>query len=321
MGKHGQPLNGPDLQVRLHAAMNNPEDLAALVLGGLAAAAGTDPAVGAPSSGPLPSGPLSPGSLPAGPPPIGPSSAGPEVLWAAERAYRIDDDRHRGVVVYTAALRACAEYRKAEKLLRAHQKRYGANADVWFGLAALAARRGNDTDVRVSLDNALRHDPDHAESLTWGYQYIRHVRDQARGSGEAAAEEWLGQYTKRSWRATLMLADRSLDRGDLNTAEDRYAHACGLAPRNTEMLMGCARGLADRGYLQECANLVLRVWKASMGPRPMVHAVEALLRAGEAGQASMAMTRLRGLQLDGPEQRIAEGLGERVRAACVSAGI
>lgn len=282
VGKHGQSLSGPDLQVRLHGAWNDPERLGALVLSALRAA---DP------------------------------ESGPDVLWAAERVFQTDDDYHRGVVVYTSALRDRAEYRKAEKLLRTHLKRHGANADVWFGLAPLAARRGDDRGVRTALDNALRHDPDHADALAWGYEYV------LGGVGGSAAEDWLDDRSAHSWRGALMLADLALARGELNTAEDLYAHACGLAPRNSEMLMGCARSLTGRGYPQESANLVLRVWKASMGPQPMVHAVEALLDAGVAGQAAMAMTRLRGLHLDDRDLRVAEDLGERVRAACAAVGI
>lgn len=278
MGKHGHGWTGPDLQVRLHAAWDRAEELGTLVMAGLD------------------------------------EGAGQEVLWAAERAWRIDDDRHRGVVVYASALRACAAHEQAEELLLAHVKKYGGNARVWFQLAPLASWRGNDHDVRTALDNALRHDPDSAEALDWGYKYVRGA------DGDHEADEWLRLRSEHSWRGTLMRADHALERGELETAEDRFAHACELAPRNAEMLLGCARSLATRGYDQECANLVLRSWKASQGVKPMIEAVDALLRLDRAGQAALAMTRLRGLYLEGRDQALVADIDRRVRAACAAAG-
>ena len=223
---------------------------------------------------------------------------GPEVLPAAQRVRELDPDLDRGMVLYALALRACGRHVEAERELIRHIKGRGGHADTWFALVPLAERRGSTRDVATALANALRCDPDHREALVWGWRY------HARQHGAEQADAWLAEQAPRSWRATLMLGERALHRGELDSALELFTAACTRGARHGEPLRRAARALAAQGHDTECISLVLSHWKASHGPLPLVTAIEAQLRLGRISDAVLAVARLRGLgeaERDHPE--------------------
>ncbi|RCV55915.1 hypothetical protein [Marinitenerispora sediminis] len=241
--------------------------------------------------------------------------SGREVLPAAERLREIDEDAERGTLVLALALRGCAEHRRAEDVLLRHIRTHGGGADTWFALAPLASWRGSTADVDTALDNALRYDPDHADALAWGYKH------QARRHGDEHAVRWLTERSRQSWRATVMLGELALHRGDAGSAVQLFASACDLRPRGPGPLAAAARALAAAGRDDECARLVVERWTGSCGPWPLIEAVEACLRRGRAGDAALALARLRGVELDADAVERAADLSLRVDAACLAAGI
>ncbi|MFC7327571.1 tetratricopeptide repeat protein [Marinactinospora rubrisoli] len=240
---------------------------------------------------------------------------GREVLPAAERLRDIDGDPERGTLVLALALRGCAEHRRAEDVLVRHIRAHGGSADTWFALAPLASWRGSTADVDTALDNALRYDPNHADALAWGYKH------QARRHDDAHALRWLEQRARDSWRATVMLGELALHRGDVDAAVERFAAACALHPRRPGPLDAAARALAAAGYDDACARLVVAHWTGSCGPWPLIEAVEACLRRGRAADAALALARLRGVELSPEAAEWTADLSLRVDAACLAAGI
>ncbi|TDQ51981.1 hypothetical protein [Actinorugispora endophytica] len=237
---------------------------------------------------------------------------GSEILPAAERVYAIDPDPERGVVLYALALRGCARHEQAEKVLMAHIRARGGRADTWFALAPLASWRDSANDVATALDNALRHDPDHADALVWGWKY------HARHDGPDGADRWLADHARGSWRAAVMLGERALHGGDLDRALTLFGTACDLGPRRPEPLLRAARALAGAGYDVECVELVTSRWSGSRGALPLVEAVEAQLRLGRVSGAVFALARLRGVrdvEEDHPEVLDLYRRVERARAA------
>lgn len=236
---------------------------------------------------------------------------GPEVLAAAERVRDLDPDPDRGIVLYTSALRACGRHDRAERELIRHIEARGGHPDTWFALVGLAERRGSAEDVATALDNTLRLDPDHADALVWGWR--RHARAQ----GPQRADAWLAERAPDSWRATVMLGERALHRGEVESAVELFAAACRRGGRHGEPLRRAARALAARGRDAECAALVAAHWSASHGPLPLMEAVEAQLRLGRVADAALAVARLRGLgdvERDHPEVADLYRRVERARA-------
>lgn len=215
---------------------------------------------------------------------------GSEILPAAERARTIDPDPERGVVLYALALRGCARHERAEAVILEHIKARGGRADTWFALAPLASWRGSPNDVGTALDNALRHDPDHADTLEWGWKY------HARHGGPDRADQWLADRARGSWLASVMLGERALRAARLDRALEWFAAACDLGPRRPEPLLRAARALARAGHDTECVELVTSRWSGSCGALPLVEVVEAQLRLGRVSGAVFALARLRGVR-------------------------
>ncbi|PRY01541.1 hypothetical protein [Allonocardiopsis opalescens] len=238
-----------------------------------------------------------------------------EVREAARRLTEIDPEPARSAAVLALVKRTCADHQGAERVLLDHIRAHGGSAGIWFSLAPLAAWRGSENDVGTALGNALKYDPDHWETLHWGYRhYLRH-------GGAQAALDWLERYKARSWRAHLMIGTVLLDRGDREDAFACFEAACELAPNHPGPLSGVAEALLGAGLLAELADVVLRRWRGVHGPVPLIHAIEADLRLGRAADAALALSRLRGLRVP-PETagQVAE-LERRVRAACAAAGL
>ncbi|GLU49697.1 hypothetical protein [Nocardiopsis ansamitocini] len=242
---------------------------------------------------------------------------GAEILPAARRVREIDPDLDRGVLLYALALRGCARHEQAEKILIAHVKARGGRADLWFALAPLASWRGSVNDVNTALDNALLHDPDHADALTWGWKFQSRQHE----DGGEHADQWLADRSGAGWRAGLMLGERALHHGRTDAALELFERSCDRAPRRAEPLLRAARALAGAGLDEECARLVLAHWSGSRGPWPLIELIEAQLRLGRIADAAFALARLRGVRDLGDAAPAAAEVSRRAEAARLAAGL
>lgn len=239
---------------------------------------------------------------------------GAEVQNAAQRLLAIDDDLDRAAVTNALVLRMCAEHERAERDLRAHIKARGGVADTWFALAPLAAWRGDENDVNTVLDTALACDPNHADTLHWGWGYQR------RHYGERWAATWLRDRTSGSWLALTMRGEHLLAWHDLDAAMQLFHDACREERRDPGPLVRATQALAEHGDDEATVQLVVRHWNGERGPWPLVTALEAQLRMDRIGEASLLMARLRGLSLSGDVHRIVIDLDRRVSAAARASG-
>lgn len=243
------------------------------------------------------------------------SGVAAEVVPAARRLREIDPIAPRGANTLSLALRTCADHAGAERVLIDHLNRGHDDAFTWLNLAPLAAWRAAFDEVDEALDNALRVDPDYADALEWGFRHHQ------RHGGTDAALAWLADHAGRGWRAQVMLGRESLEFGDLEGALDAFGSACDAAPQRPEPLTAISEALASAGRPEELVDFVLRRWRGSHGPYPLLHAAEANLRLGSPGDAALNLSRLGGLQIPSECAEWARDLRQRVDEACDRAGI
>lgn len=237
------------------------------------------------------------------------------LVAAARRLYAIDPYPERAVGLLALILRTNADHEGAERVLLDHLRKYGGDAETWFHLAPLAAWRGDLADRDKALDNALHHDPNHAQALDWGF------RQRQRTDGAEAAIHWLWRHSSDSWRAHVMLGRQALEWGETARAIEYFRAATELAPHEPGPLAEGARALFDRGLDAEVPAYVLSRWRGTHGPAPMMYVVEAGLRAGNAAEAAMAVGRLRGLIIEPAYRDAVADLERRVQIACQEAGL
>lgn len=237
------------------------------------------------------------------------------VVAAAYRLREIDPEPEGATNLLAFVLRTAADHAGAERVLREHLRRHGPDALVLFHLAPLAAWRGDGAEVLRSLDAALHRDVNLAEALDWGYRYLR------RQEGVSVALAWLEDRARASWRARTMLGRHLLRDGDVEEALHRFGTACELAPHDPGPLTAASETLADSGEAERLVDFVLRRWRGSHGPVPIIHVVEANLGLGRPGAAALAVSRLRGVTVPPRLRgRVAE-LERRVLAARREAGL
>lgn len=238
-----------------------------------------------------------------------------EVVPAARRLRDIDPVAARGANTLSFVLRTCADHAGAEQVLIDHLNRGYDDAYTWLSLAPLAAWRAAFDEVDEALDNALRVDPDYADALEWGFRHHQ------RHGGTEAAREWLAGRAARGWRAHFMLGRESLGLGDVVGALEAFGSACDAAPHRPEPLAAVSEALAGAGLAEELVDIVLRRWRGSHGPKPLLHAAEANLRLGLPGDAALNLSRLGGMAIPSENAEWARDLQQRVQDACARAGI
>lgn len=238
-----------------------------------------------------------------------------ELVPAAHRLREIDPSPVRSTNILALVLRTCADHVGAEKVLREHLRTAGDDATTWFNIAPLSAWRGALDEVGTALSNALRCDPDHAETLEWGYRHYR------RQQGREAAVAWLEEQARSGWRAVVMLGQLALQHGDEEDAMGLFAIACNRAPSHPEPLTIVSETLYASERLSEVIDFVLQRWRGSHGPTPLIHVVEANLRLGRPGDAALGLSRLRGVRISPEKFEHMRDLEARVRDACAEAGI
>lgn len=238
-----------------------------------------------------------------------------EVVPAARRLVEIDTIPARGANTLSLVLRTCADHAGAEQVLIDHLNRGHDDPYTWLNLAPLAAWRGAFDDVDEALDNALRGDPDYAGALEWGFRHHQ------RHGGTDAARAWLAERGSRGWRARVMLGREELRAGDVEAALEYFDAACGAAPHRPEPLTAISDFLARADRPRELVEFVLRRWRGSNGPYPLLYAAEANLRLGQPGEAALNVSRLRGVAVPPECRGWAADLERRVQEACTRAGI
>lgn len=243
------------------------------------------------------------------------SGVAAEVVPAARRLWEIDTIPARGANTLSFALRACADHGGAEQVLIDHLNRGHDDPYTWLNLAPLAAGRGAFDDVDEALDNALRVDPDYADALEWGFRHHQ------RHGGTDAARMWLADRAGRGWRARFMVGRETLTAGDVEGAFEAFGTACDAAPHRPEPLTAVSDFLARAGRPRELVDFVLRRWRGSHGPYPLLYAAEANLRMGQPGDAALNISRLRGIAIPPQGREWASDLERRVQEACARAGI
>lgn len=211
------------------------------------------------------------------------SGVAAEVVPAARRLCEIDTIPARGANTLSFALRACADHAGAEQVLIDHLNRGHDDPYTWLNLAPLAAWRGALDDVDEALDNALRVDPDYADALEWG------LRHHQRHGGTDAALLWLERRAANGWRARFIVGREALRLGDIDGALEAFGAACDAAPHRPEPMSAVSDLLAEGGRPEELADFVLRRWRGSHGPHPLLHAAEANLRLGRPGDAALTI--------------------------------
>lgn len=237
------------------------------------------------------------------------------LVAAARRLYAIDSYPEQAVGLLALVLRTNADHEGAERVLLDHLRKHGGDAETWFHLAPLAAWRGDVGDMDKALDNALYHDPNHAQALDWGF------RQRQRTDGPEAAIHWLWRHSSESWRAHVMLGRQALEWGETARGIEYFRAATELAPHAPGPLAEGARALFDNGLDAEVPAFVLGRWRGTHGPTPMMYVVEAGLRSGNAAEAAMAVGRLRGLDIPPAHREAVADLERRVQIACQEAGL
>lgn len=238
-----------------------------------------------------------------------------EVVGAAYRLREIDAESKHSTNLLSLVLRTCADHAGAERVLNEHLHLHGPDALVLFNLAPLAAWRGDGAGVMRALDGALRCDPNLPEALDWGFRYLQ------RQEGTAAALAWLQEHVRESWRARTMLGQHALARGDLEYALELFGSACDLAPHDPGPLTTASEALADDRKPTHLVDFVLRRWRGSHGPVPLILAIEANLNLGRAGDAALGVSRLRGVTIPPKLREHVAELESRVIAARREAGL
>lgn len=238
-----------------------------------------------------------------------------EAVGAAYRLREIDPEPERSTNLLALVLRTCADHPGAERVLIDHLHRYGPDAVVWFNLAPLAAWRGDHGAVTRALDKALYHDPNLSQALDWGFRYFH------REEGPDSALTWLEGHARDSWRARAMLGQRILAGGDLPGALELFDSACDLAPHDPGPLTVASEAFADERRLIELVGFVLRRWRGSHGPVPLILAIEANLELDRPGDAALGVSRLRGVPIPPELRERVTDLERRVLAARRDAGI
>lgn len=168
-----------------------------------------------------------------------------------ERALAIEPDNedalYNAAILYGILGRTLDSIRCFESLVRAESK----YAEVYLNYGVQLVRAGRLEDAHRAAEKALAIEPD----LDPAKNLEKAIHDGLTIGGDAGVLEAQRKIEPVTVGGTLQLAQRYLDRGDLERATELYREAANTAPGDVEAAYGLGYGLLKIGRLNEAARV------------------------------------------------------------------